>query len=598
MRALALVFVLSMMLAAPVMAEEEPKWLIWAQDGADYPAPVPGDVDTIRVGATSMNLHVDFTTFATPIPALSATSELRFGVDQDARVSVRFSWGQEARLWIDDLEVLEGWAVSDASGPQGWQLLLSWDTIRVLPAGTFVLSDLEAATFASSAVPVMTDEASGPDIAFAPDSSGKPTASVVTLASGVTVEGPDYAGGTSVAIDDRGEPLIAYYIYDEDRGTDRGIYLARINADEATVPGFAAQRLDSTKVSRENGRDAQMRTQVAHDGENAFVLFTDDPAVDNDEDGPGHPGTPDSVYVLAYVDGQWQREDPTPNGVSDVGPEDVADLVARDGRVFAAVPVGDDVWLVQRDGPGEWRELTRLAGATNAKLAVDGQGDIHAAYTVYGSEDGNWREGTLYYAASTDGFTSTRLGEHISSGWEEPETDGSFAIAAGGGTVAVLWNDGRAERDEEQKVAFLESGEWSYDIAPLVPVHGNPQYTMRLAYTASGHLVAASGYGGTDTLAVREPNGGWTTKELDRYDVWDMAVSPAGTVYFAYTQPHGGTTVALTAFDISPDATDGPTRRANLNADAAPKAAPGVPVVASLALLVVAAIAQAGRRTR
>lgn len=610
MRALAVALSLVVTLAAPMSAmpmDDPDAWIIWTEDGPDHAVALPGDIDTIRVGVTSTDLHVDFTTFATEAPTSMGGSEIRFQIDRGQAAEVRFVWDGAPHVWFAGQEIEDGWMVSSTSGAAAWHLSISWDAIDTSPFKPFALRDVLATTSGLSVVRVETDRATGPDLEFAMDSKGKMTVSTATLARGATVEGPDFGGGTSIALDERSEPIMAYYIYDSARGTDPGIYLAHLvkgsgsASAETTGVTFSAERLDGTKISRDGGRDAQMRTQVAHDGTNIFVLFTDDPGYDHDEDGPGYPGTPDSVYVLARSNDKWVREDPTPNGKSDVGPEDVADLVARDGRLVAAVPVGNDVWVVERESPGKWKELARLRSANNAKLAIDSEGVVHAAYVVYETDSSSWRNGALYYASSRDGFKGTHMGDNISSGWEEPETDGSFAIATGpADEVALLWDDGRAPRDEEQKVAILQGGKWVRDIAPLVPIHGNPQYTMRLGYTGQGQLVAASGYGGTDTLAVRSPNGGWVTTVLDRYDVWDMAVSASGAVYFAYTQPHGGTTVAVTAFDVSTGSTemDG---ESGSEADAAPagayvRFAPAASLGAALALLAGAAVIQLARR--
>ncbi|HET6399258.1 MAG TPA: hypothetical protein VFH47_06865 [Candidatus Thermoplasmatota archaeon] len=202
--------------------------------------------------------------------------------------------------------------------------------------------------------------------------------------------------------------------------------------------------------------------------------------------------------------------------------------------------------MTERTGPATGKVLTRLDGATNAKLALGAGGSTHVAYVVYADEA--MRDGTLHYASSADGFQPVRVRSGVDAGWEEPETDGSFAIAVGpAGEVATLWNDGRA-RDRAQPLAILRDGQWERDHPPLRPGHGNPQYTMRPGYSALGHLSAASGYGGTDTLAVRSGPGGWASLGLPRYDVWDTAVAPSGQVYFAYTQPHGATTVAASTY--------------------------------------------------
>lgn len=582
--AIALFVVASTASAAAAAGEQPASWIVWSDDGADYPAPLASDIKWVRVGTAPAQLHIDFLTYEAPAGApisVPVASEVGFNAFQGVPLPVKFSWDMQPRLQVDGRDVTTGWSVADGSKPTSWHLQLDWTTLGVSPASSFALRDLTATT--TSGVPM--DEATGPDLEFTTDTAGRVTVSIASLEAGVTVEGVDFAGGTSVTVDARGAPIVAYYVYDGERGAERGIYLAHLDG-KTLVP----QRIGDVAVTRDNGRDDQMRTQVAHDGAVTFVLFTDDPAVDNDEDGPGHLGTPDSVYVLASDNG-WAREDPTPGGRSDVGPEDVADLAARNGKVVAAVPVGNDVWVVERTSPGAWRQLTILEGANNAKLALDSKGNVHVAYVVYGA-DASQRDGVLYLASSP-GFTATKVGENIDAGWESPETDGSFAIAVGPqDEVALLWDDGRArERTEEQKVAILQDGKWTHDFAPLVPGHGNPQYTMRLGYTAQGHLVAASGYGGTDTLAVRGPNGGWIKSELPRYDVWDMAVTSAGQVYFAYTQPHGGTTVALTAYAVSPQFAQ-PQDAELAAALAGPKSnpAPGLSIVALLALVAVVAI--------
>lgn len=586
--------------AAGAPVEEPPQWLLWSDDGVDDPAPTAtGDIEAVRLATTAGHLHLALATYDAPVGLPVAASQVMFVVQQDDDVDVRFAWDTEPRLWLGGEEVLDGWAVSDDSGPLGWHLQVPWDLLGLLPSDDFSFHDLQAATAAAfgptgQALPPR-DTATGPSLTFEASSTGVPQASLPSLRPGVTVEGPDFAGGASITIGGHGEPLVAYYVYDDARGPARGIYLARVDSAART---FDTQRLDDTAITRDGGRDAQMRTQVAYDGSATFVLFTDHPAVDNDEDGPGDPGTPDSVFVLADTDGRWVREDPTPDGASDVGPEDVSDLAARDGRLVAAVPVGSQVWVVERTGAASWQVLTRIDGATNAKLALDSTGAVHVAYAVYGTDEGAWRDGRLYYASSADGYEAVHVGDNIDSGWEEPETDGSYAIAVGPrDEVALLWNDGRSsDRAKEQRLALREGSSWRYAYAPLSPNHGNPQYTMRLGFSQDGVLAAASGYGGTDTLAALQPDGGWGATPLDRYDVWDMAVSPSGTVFFAYTQPHGGTTLAITAYATEPGSPTDGDREADAAdgkaADAAwfdgPRDAPGVPALAALAALLVA----------
>lgn len=580
-------FVALTALGTPVRSaplEAVPSWIVWAEDPSETPVALSsGDIETLSVGTTAWNLHVDLRTRPGSAPPVAATSEASWIADQGGRTAIRFAWGEEPGLWVDGVET-QGWQVSDDSGPLGWHVQIPWTAIGVAQAQAFWLRDLDVKVHTGLAP---TDTATGPDLEFMPTKAGGLVASASSLAPGMTVEGPDYAGGASITTDGKGIPLVAYYVYDDGRGVERGIYLARIDAG---TTAFSPQRLDGTAITRTNGRDGQMRTQVAHDGADTFVLFTDDPAVDNDEDGPGHPGTPDSVYVLARSAQGWAREDPTPGGTSDVGAEDVADLAARDGRVVAAVPVGADVWVAERTGPGAWKELARLQGATSAKLALDSQGTIHVAYVVYESDESSWRSGKLYYATSRDAFVATHAGDNIDSGWEGPETDGSFAIAVGpSDEAALLWNDGRArERNEEQRLAILVDGAWRQEFAPLVPSHGNPQYTMRLAFAADGRLVAASGYGGTDTLAIRGVDGSWGITELPRYDVWDMAVSPGGGVYFGYTQPHGGTTVAVSAYGAKGMHTQGPLLGDGDGAIA--ELAPGPGLAGLVALAVLAAL--------
>ncbi len=563
--------------AIPAAPMDQPsEWFTWSDDGEEVaPRPAGGDIEAVQIGFTRLDLHLKLETFDATLPALAASSEARFAIEQQQSRQVHFTWGDQPRLEIDGEEA-DGWQVSDEAGPHAWHLKISWTTLRVDAADAFFLKDLDAA--ARSAM--LADDATGPDLYIIPTLEGVPQVHVLSLAQGATIEGPDFAGGTSVTVNHRGEPLLAYYIYDDSRRTPRGIYMAHVDAERATL---VPERIAATSLTREHGRDAQMRTQIAFDGTDPFILYTDDPAVDNDEDGPGHPGTPDSVYVLARQGTKWVKEDPTPEGTSDVGPEDVADLAARDGLVVAAVPVGQGVWVVERNGADSWDLVTRLDGANNAKIAIDSQGNIHVAYVVYGP-DGNMRDGTLFYASSSNGFEPTHIGDNIGAGWEEPETDGSFAIAIGDDDqVALLWNDGRgSDPGGEQRVAILDQGGWSYDYAPLTPTHGNPQYTMRLGYAKGGNLVAASGYGGTDSLAARTPTGSWSARELPRYDVWDMAVAPSGLVYFGYTQPHGGTTLALSAYGVDVTGPDGVGELATFGVA---RDTPGLGVMAALVAL-------------
>lgn len=590
-------------LAAPI--EEPTQWLLWSDDGPDDPAPAAaGDIEAVRLATTGGNLHLALSTYDAPADLPVAASQVSFTARQDADIPVRFDWDSAPHLWIDGEEVLDGWAVSDDSGPLGWHLQVAWATLQIVPSGDFTFDDLAAATalaISPTGQPLPPrDVATGPPLAFEASSAGVPQTSLPALRPGATVEGPDYAGGASVTIGGGGEPLVSYYIYDEERGPSRGIYLATINGATRT---FDSQRIGDTAITRDGGRDAQMRTQVAYDGTSTFVLFTDHPAVDNDEDGPGDPGTPDSVFVLVHSGTSWIREDPTPDGASDVGPEDVADLVARAGRLVAAVPMGNQVWVVERTGAATWQVLTRIEGATNAKLAIDSVGAVHVAYAVYETAEGSWRDGKLYYATSGDGYKPVHVGDNIDSGWEEPETDGSYAIAVGPqDQVALLWNDGRSsDRSKEQRLALVEGGSWRYLYAPLSPSHGNPQYTMRLGFSDDGVLAAASGYGGTDTLAALHPGGAWSALPLSRFDVWDMAMAPSGTVFFAYTQPHGGTTLAVTAFGTEAETTTGGDGVAAAEDDASADSewfgdARGTPALAPLATLVVVLAVLLARR--
>ncbi|HET6399257.1 MAG TPA: hypothetical protein VFH47_06860 [Candidatus Thermoplasmatota archaeon] len=262
---------------------------------------------------------------------MPASSEARFQVYQgQAPVEVRFEWSVSPRLWVAGEEVRDP-ALADGSTALGWHLAVPWDTLGTRLGEPFALRSLKAATSAHGGM----DEGTGADITFTPTPAGY-VPSVAALRPGTTVEGPGLAGGASITLDARGTPLVAYYIYDNRRDVQTGVYLATIDVARQS---FKAERISGVALGSE-GRDSQMRTQVAHDGTSTFVLFTDDPAVDNYEDGPGHPGTPDSVYVLARSGSGWVREDPTPGGRSDVGPEDVPDLAARDGRLVAAARSG------------------------------------------------------------------------------------------------------------------------------------------------------------------------------------------------------------------------------------------------------------------
>ena len=72
-------FVALTALGTPVRSaplEAVPSWIVWAEDPSETPVALSsGDIETLSVGTTAWNLHVDLRTRPGSAPPVAATSE-------------------------------------------------------------------------------------------------------------------------------------------------------------------------------------------------------------------------------------------------------------------------------------------------------------------------------------------------------------------------------------------------------------------------------------------------------------------------------------------------------------------------------------------
>ena len=357
-------------------------------------------------------------------------------------------------------------------------------------------------------------------------------------------EGPDFAGGASVAIGPDGAPHLLYYQYEPDgasRGVVPGLYHARVGA------AWEAERIGDYRNPAE-ARDHATRTRIAV-------------AADGKVHGLYQP-CPDHACgrLLSYVTdatGTWTVSQPFPEAGN--RGRDVPDIAAAAGRVVAAVPLaGDRIALVERAGDG-WRELHRLDHARLPKLALDAAGKAHLAWFQpipgrHGQVDAGW----LAHASEADGWKPALLVDGVvdQSGFWNPEVDGSFDMALDpAGRPCFAWDAwlGNDDAQHERGYGCLRDGTLAAEPAPFDTLHGNPQLAIRMAFDGAGNAHLGTGYGGTDLYLVRTAAGAWGAQAIQRHDVWDFAVARNGVPVFAYTQPHGGTTAAVSVMPGGPD---------------------------------------------
>lgn len=347
----------------------------------------------------------------------------------------------------------------------------------------------------------------------------------------VVIEGPDMAGGASVAVAPDEEIHVAYYVYD-DRDVTPGFY-------HATPLGtWQAIRIADYHGDPEQ-RDGATRTQIVA-GDDVAILFAPDPG-----SGTG--------WQLARQSDDWSAVAVMPGVATLDSTRAVPDMVMHDSVVWIAMPLPGNEVAIIHDRDGSFTEIKRFQNAQMPKLDIAPDGTPHVAFlrengghpqVDYGdliwAHGPNWQERT----ATTDVIDQSNF-------WPNAGVDGSYDMAiTPDGTPSFLW-DARTDV-KEQFFAQYRDG-WYAEPTPLTPIHGNPQLTMRLAFDAAGNAHGAGGYGGLDSYAMRS-DGGWIQLSVPRGDVWDMDVSPLGVPALAYTQPHGGTTMSVR---ILPDGVTG-----------------------------------------
>lgn len=432
------------------------------------------------------------------------------------------------------------WALSvvNASTPYSWEITLQKSGLTPdgkMPTAPIVLRDVAAELYRAG--PRGDTQDTAPETRPGPD---WPLARVPTPPEnwgGVPwthSEGPDRAGGPSVAVGPDDAVHVVFYTWDDDRGLDLGVY-------HAWVEGGAIQteRIGAMTPPGNDGRDSATTT--------ALVI---------DEDGGLHavwylePGSPGVRYAQRTPDG-WTVEDPL-DGLGEPPPLDTSArahpaLAASDGRLVAALPTAglEATVLLERAADGTWEHVATLNRARHVRLAFDSPGVLHAAWF---HARGDARDGTLLHATEATGWDATEIGQELEdygAGRLDAEANGGFDFdIAPDGTPVFAWQEGR---EDGVRFATLAADGVSVEGAGLVPSHGNPQIRVQMAVDAAGRIHVASGYGGLDLYALRTASGAWFVEDVERGDMFDIAAVSAGTPVLVFTEPHGGTTLALSA---------------------------------------------------
>lgn len=350
----------------------------------------------------------------------------------------------------------------------------------------------------------------------------------------------DFAAGPDVAFDTEGRLHLSYLVYNGERGPSVGAYHGVL--DDQGI--WQTERIGDAVFPTDIHIDDITQTRIAITSAATFVLYQ-----------PAPEGAGNRLTFKALVDGAWTTEAPheLTSGerlsVND-SRRAVPALTATEGRTIAAFQEGDlnTIAVVERSTSG-WSLLTRFSEARFPNIAIDKAGNLHAAFFRETSDQSPNRAnyGNLIYADEASGWSETTIAEEIidqSKFWDTAEADGSFAFALTPDDVpAFVWE---AERSERRFATLTPTG-LAAEETPLVPTHGNPQLRMRMAFDSAGNAHIMSGYGGSDMYAIRAPSGGWYVENLDRGDMFNLAVAPDGSAATSYTQPHGGTTVAVSA---------------------------------------------------
>ncbi|MGB0652602.1 MAG: hypothetical protein ACPGQL_05330 [Thermoplasmatota archaeon] len=544
-----LILLVALLLIPAPAVTGQATWLPWITDESGDALAGPGamrhpdpaaDLTGVEVRLEGDRLHIRLDTRdVAPLEPASVDpsyqSHVRFTANGGAagQATVTIDAGLAGFDILVDGEALPATAWGVQSGSAAWDYEIWLAIEALLPSwngASIQLLDGHAET--TSALFGTTDEAEGHVVVvnglvkeyWASETELLPTGWKET-------EGPDLAGGASIAMDDAGFAHVAYYVYDGERGTNVGLYHAKV-----TDGSWNAKRVGPFSPLQDQ-RDGATRTEIAVDPAGVHILYNQC---------PGQACTDPWLYVGPGSEG---TEPVQASSTLASGLHDAAALAVGGDRLLVAVPTQDGGLEVLERTDGGWTTLHEEAEARLPRLQVDAD-DVHLAFVRASPESDRDTESDLYYTSEARAWEPIRLVTDLddrSTFWGI-ETDGGYDMALDPtGRPAFAWSrsDFRDPSLPENGFGLLYGDALQVEPAPLKPSHGNPQPAIRLAFDASGVAHIGSGYGGTDGYAIRLPGGSWAAMDLDRYDVWDMAVSPKGLPAFAYTQPHGGTTAAV-----------------------------------------------------
>jgi len=552
---------------APALAQSEsmPAWTTWLDDPA-------GDAG-LADGVPAPDSRADLTTFSVRITEEFLYMRLQTvgGVDADegwlvqtqAEFDVQAATGHgkeesyvrvigdNSGVRVSSLELRqEDWGVRVGSTAWSYE---AWVRIAavVAPSPEIVLTGLVVR--ANGAATWDEGQAQTALRFQRAEGSGYIAQAIPTPATWVETEGPDLGGGPSVAYDSAGRIHVAYYVYEGDRGTAVGVYHAVLKpyAAGALDPALGSEdglewnatRIGDFRPSPDDNRDEDMRTKIAVAGETVHVLYS--PC-------PGRAcATP---YVYATSANGFESENPAAGLKVRNAPRDVPGLAATGSRVIAAIPLADGGIALRQRAEAGWTTVATLANATVPKMAIDWAGRLHVAFVRTAAESFASRD--LMYAVEP-ALSPQRILSGVTApgegAWDTPEVDGSFGFALNREGAACFAWDGANAPQPRRGYGCLANGIVVGEDAPFQPGHGNTQLAMRLGFDGAGNAHVVSGYGSMDLHAKRTPGGVWTVEDLDAGDMWDMAVASDGSIAVAYTQPHGGTTVAVSELAATPE---------------------------------------------
>ncbi|HEX9816968.1 MAG TPA: helix-turn-helix domain-containing protein [Candidatus Thermoplasmatota archaeon] len=514
------------------------------------------DLDRVSIQETADSYRVEFRTYEEQ-NAGSSTVKTTFGftlfdngAGKEYEVEIRGDgsktttpdwfeiWVDGARVsgpasisgspWHYDAEISRMLFTGDRTWGVGDRVTRTWALVEDPQAGQFAASDRGpdsgfGANFTSTYNPTDERNLNTPKDVAGPGWS--------------TTEGPDFAAGPAIAIGPDGTAHVSYIVYNSERGTTKGLYHATLQNDGMTAIRVA---------------DASMRTELHEDGNTQTAIDVDNSGRVHIVYHPHPNGTePDEVRYALLESGAWKVEDPAqPAGTRltvDDGYRSNPAVAALNERVVVAFHEATEKFaVVERTGADEWKLVREIDGRL-PKMALDAQGKIHIAYfqTVADGYPNRGVDGNLLYTTETHDWKAQTIAtdiEELTRFWTGSEADGSFAFAlAPDGTPHFVWEGSRDARH----YGILEDTGLKVSDTPLTPVHGNPQLRIRMAIDLEGYSHIMSGYGGSDIYAVRSPKGQWYKTETDRGDMFSLDVRPEGRAIATYTEPHGGTTIAV-----------------------------------------------------